>query len=105
VSKPPKKPEGLLVAGKVTVVAVSTMKCAPCDRFKAQLAVVGARVDKLAVRMVDATDPDSNGAHYLPRKADVPYAFVYGIDGKNLYAGPAGDKVYTAVEDALGVKR
>ncbi len=105
VTKPPPKPEGLLVAGKVTVIAVGTSNCTPCDAFKAQLAVVGARVGKLAVRVVDATDPDGAGAGYLPRKADVPYALVYGLEGKRLYAGPAGDAVYIAVEDALGVKR
>ncbi len=105
VEKPPAAPDALVVAGKVTVVAVGTSNCTPCDRFKKQLAVVGARVGKLAVRMVDASSPDSPGAKYLPRKADVPYAFVYALDGKQLYAGPAGDAVYGAIEDALGVKR
>ena len=105
VEKPPAAPAALVVAGKVTVVAVGTSDCTPCDAFKRQLAVVGARVGRLAVRIVDASDPDGPGAHYLPRKADIPYAFVYALDGEQLYAGPAGDAVYIAVEDALGVER
>ncbi len=102
VGTPPPDPAALAVSGKATVVAVCSPDCAPCDGFKKTLALMGERVTKVAIRVVMVTDP--GGGHYLPAKASVPYAYVYDLAGKALYAGAAGDAVYLAVEEALGVK-
>jgi len=103
VGTPPPDPAALAVSGKATVVVVCSPDCAPCDGFKKTLALMGERVPKVAIREVMITDPGSE--RYLPAKASVPYAYVYDLAGKALYGGAAGDAVYLAVEQALGVKR
>ncbi len=97
-------PQMLAVAGKVTVVLVGMDGCAPCDNFKKELAVVGGRVPRLAVRVVDGLRGKGKG--YLPANADVPYVYVYDLEGKEGLKGAVGDgkAVYAAIEKALGVK-
>jgi len=101
VGAPPPDPALLAVSGKATVVAVCMADCSPCDAFKKDLVLMGQRVSKVAIREVMVTDAGSD--RYLPAKASLPYAYVYDLGGKQVYAGSAGGDVYVAVEKALGV--
>ena len=103
VGVPPPVPASLAVQGKATVVAVCSPDCAPCEGFKKSLGFMAQRVAKVAIREVLVTDSGSGA--YLPKGASVPYAYVYDRTGAQVFAGAAGDAVFTAVEDALGVRR
>ena len=106
VTSPPPEPKMLAVWGKATVVAVCTPKCAPCDVAKRDLKLFAQRANRVAVRVVTVDGPESAAAAYLPKRAEIPYLYVFDTKAQQRYAGGmgAGGAVYRAVEDALGVK-
>jgi len=106
IKDPPQDPGRLSVWGKVTVVAVCTPSCAPCDVFKRDLTLFAQRVESLAVRVVVVDSPKHPAADYMPARADVPYAYVYDKKGVKRYAGGTADQaVYRQVEEILGIKK
>jgi copper chaperone CopZ len=104
IETPPKEPARLSVWGKVTIVAVCTPACAPCDVFKRDAKLFAQRVNAVALRLVVIDGPGHPANHYLPQRADIPFVYVYDQTGQLKYAGGTKDQVvYTTVENILGI--
>ncbi len=107
VDTAPPKPSALAVWGKATIVALCTPSCAPCDTAKRDLKLFAQRASNVAVRILTIDLADNASAALLPKRADIPYLYVFDRQAKQLYAGGMGDGqvVYQAVESALGIKK
>ena len=106
VENTPDRIEQLSVWGKVTVVAICTPNCAPCEQFKRDAKLFSQRVKRLAVRILVVEDEDHPAAKFLPANADVPRVHIFDQKGNPTYVGKVvGNGVYTQVETLLGVKK
>ncbi len=104
VETAPQRIEQLAVWGKVTLVAVCTPDCAPCDQFKRDVHLFSQRVKRLAVRILVVEDEDHPAAKFLPQTAAVPYIHIFDQTGRRAYLGKNdGNLVYKKVETLLRV--